>query len=132
MASAVSGEEAGLKGIPCPAMLQKSVQEQPEMRQQQAEKPTTPDSSEGSEDDAACEMESIPTDEDTAMLVSMFAEEARARKRGRMTRHLARWLRLFHRQERYQQRAMGKSVSRIKTLSNRNTVKQNLMLLILI
>ena len=52
------------------------------MRQQQAEKPTTPDSSEGSEDDAGCETESIPTDEDTAMLVSMFAEEARAPEKG--------------------------------------------------
>lgn len=82
VAPAVSGEEAAAEGNTVSGNAAESVQEQPEMRQQQAEKPTTPDSSEGSEDDAACEMESIPTDEDTAMLVSMFAEEARAPEKG--------------------------------------------------
>ncbi|EFA6784884.1 DNA-binding domain-containing protein [Escherichia coli] len=82
VASAVSGEEAAAEGNTVSGNAAESVQEQPEMRQQQAEKPTTPDSSEGSEDDAGCETESIPTDEDTAMLVSMFAEEARAPEKG--------------------------------------------------
>ncbi|EPP2110741.1 conjugal transfer nickase/helicase domain-containing protein [Escherichia coli] len=81
-ASAVSGEEAAAEGNTVFGNAAESVQEQSEMRQQQAEKPTTPDSSEGSEDDTACETESIPTDEDTAMLVSMFAEEARAPEKG--------------------------------------------------
>lgn len=81
-ASAVSGEEAAAEGNTVFGNAAESVQEQSEMRQQQAEKPTTPDSSEGSEDDTACETESIPTDEDTAMLVSMFAEEARVPEKG--------------------------------------------------
>ena len=82
VASAVSGEGAAAEGNTVFGNAAESVQEQSEMQQQQAEKPTTPDSSEGSEDDAACETESISTDEDTAMLVSMFAEEARAPEKG--------------------------------------------------
>ena len=132
VAPAVSGEEAAAEGNTVSGNAAESVQEQPEMRQQQAEKPTTPDSSE-----VQRTMQHVKWRVYRQMKIQLcwsacLRRRRGRRKRGRMTRHLARWLRLFHRQERYQQRAMGKSVSRIKTLSNRNTVKQNLMLLILI
>ncbi|STE82220.1 helicase/Zfx/Zfy transcription activation region domain-containing protein [Escherichia coli] len=82
VAPAVSGEEAAAEGNTCPAMLQSLFRNNQRCGNNRLRNRRHQTAVKVQRDDAACEMESIPTDEDTAMLVSMFAEEARAPEKG--------------------------------------------------